>query len=41
MDCAFDAIYDPATGMSGDSGWGIDLQRSRGGPWLIDSYGQG
>jgi hypothetical protein len=39
--CWFDAITDPEAGMSGDSGWGVDLQREPSGRWLITDYGQG
>jgi hypothetical protein len=39
--CSFDAITDPEAGMSGDSGWGVDLQRQPSGRWLITDYGQG
>jgi hypothetical protein len=39
--CSFKAIYDADAGMSGDSGWGVSLQKQSSGRWLITSYGQG
>jgi hypothetical protein len=36
--CTFESHGDPSS--AGDTFWSIDLQRTSGGPWLINSYGQ-
>jgi hypothetical protein len=36
--CTFQSHGDPSS--AGDTFWTIDMQRTTGGPWLINSYGQ-
>jgi hypothetical protein len=39
--CKYKAITDASSGMSGDSGWSVDLTYISAGVWRINSYGQG